>query len=157
METITIYNQALQQIENGARFKIDFEKRSLKVNGKYLIKDGVYDGDLGRHAWADPLCELRLLYIRYKHSVPSERTDSKRRNYFRALPEKELSDHDMMYGELREIAQFKLEMYVLCNILKGFFHWDDFAKDKWFWQCPTQPSLILLKKWIVPTNDNNIK
>ena len=144
----TIFQTALEDVANGARFRVNFEKRSLWVNGKCLIKEGQYEGELGGYT-DNPLQEIERLYDRYRHSVPSQRSDNKQRNYFRALSESELSDDDMFYGVHREEAQLELELYVLCQILHGTLQWDDFAKDKWFWQSPNIPSLIILKKWIV--------
>lgn len=152
----TLYIKILQRVAEGARFKVDFENRSLKLDGKYVIKNGEYDGELCG-PWGEPIGEIERLYERYRHSVPSERTESKRRNYFRALPEKELSTEDMMYGELRENAQIELELFVLSQILYGTLKWDEFAKGKWFWQSSNIPSLILLKKWIEPKTENNNK
>lgn len=43
----TIYEQALAKVENGSRFRVNFQNRSLKIDGKYVIKDGKYDGELG--------------------------------------------------------------------------------------------------------------
>lgn len=142
-----IYKETLGRVSKGARFSVNFEKRSLRVDGKYLIKEGQYEGNLGCPEVTDFISEIERLYHRYNHSVPSERNDNKQRRYFRALPEKELSDDDMLYGTPRELAQVELEMFVLCQILQNALKWDDFAKDLWFWQSPSLPSLVLLKKW----------
>lgn len=144
----TIWKQALEKVAQGARFNVNFEKRSLKVNGKYLIKDSQYNGELGCSPAIDPISHIEKLYNRYQHSVPSERSENKMRNYFRALPEHEMSDDDMLYGIYREEAQVELELYVLCQIIHGTIKWDEIAKDKWFWQSQTFPSLIILKKWV---------
>ena len=42
-----IYQETIRDVEDGAKFKIDFQSRSLKLNGKYIIQDGVFEGDLG--------------------------------------------------------------------------------------------------------------
>lgn len=142
-----IYTETLCQVADGARFSIDFEKRSLKINGKHIVKDGQYEGTLGCPVVTDSITEIERLFDRFRHSVPSQRSANKRHNYFRALPEKEMSDDDMLYGVPRELAQVELEMFVLCQILQDSLKWDDFAKGLWFWQSPNHPSLILLKKW----------
>lgn len=143
-----IYNETIEAVEHGSRFKIDFQHRSLKVDGKFVIKDGEYKGELGIDVPDNPIPEIERLYHQFNHSIPSERSEQKRQNYFRALAEHELEDDDMLYGIHREIAQVTLELYVLCAILQNKLVWDDFAKDKWFWQSPNEPSLIILKKWI---------
>lgn len=144
-----IYQETIEAVERGSRFKIDFQYRSLKVDGKYVIKDGKYEGDLGIEIPKNPLPKIELLFHQYRHSIPSERSENKRNYYFRALAEHELEDDDMLYGKHREIAQVELELYVLCAILQDKLVWGDFAKGKWFWQSCSEPSLIILKKWII--------
>ena len=144
----TIYQQTIESVANGARFQISFEKRNLKVDGKYVIQGGKYEGALGCDPISNPLPEIERLFDRYRHSVPSERSDSKSRKYFRALQETELSDEDMLYGIHREEAQVELELFVLCQLIHDTLKWDDFAPGKWFWQSQNHPSLIILKKWV---------
>lgn len=144
----TIYKQAIASVDAGAKFCVNFQNRSLKIDGKFVIKDGKYDGDLGVAITNTPLETITQLYNRYQHSLPSERSDNKRKCYFQALPEHLLSDEDMLYGESREHAQIALELYVLGVILNESLKWDDFAKDLWFWQSPENKDLILLREWV---------
>ncbi len=149
-----IYNESIKKVQSGAKFHIDFQKRSMKIDGKYVIKQGEYESELGLQAFDSPLIIITQLFVRYQHSLPSERSDHKRRKYFNALPEHQLSDEDMLYGESREVAQIKLELYVLIMILNGSLKWDEFAKDKWFWQSPVAKELIVMKEWIGPKSEN---
>ncbi len=149
-----IYQTAIQAVEDGANFKVDFRYRSLTLNSKYIIQDGRYEGELGM-----PLCvedeffaNMEELYYRYKHSVPSERSESKSRRYFKALPEKSLADEAMLYGERRDKAQIELELYVLCQILGGL-EWDAETMGKWFWQSQKDKDLVILRSWVEPTNN----
>lgn len=151
----TIYEQALAKVENGSRFRVNFQNRSLKIDGKYVIKDGKYDGELGVKLTDSPLEQITQLYTRYQHSLPSERSENKRKCYFKALPEHLLNDDDMLYGQSREYTQIALELYMLGVILNGSLKWDDFAKGLWFWQSPENKDLILLREWIEPQNTNN--
>lgn len=146
----TIYEQALAKVENGSRFRVNFQNRSLKIDGKYVIKDGKYDGELGVELTDSPLEQITQLYTRYQHSLPSERSENKRKCYFKSLPEHLLNDEDMLYGRSREYTQIALELYVLGVILNGSLKWDDFAKGLWFWQSPENKDLILLREWIEP-------
>lgn len=148
-----IYQTAIQSVEDGTNFKVDFQTRSLTLNGKHIIKDSIYEGDLGI-----PVCRgnefvanIEDLYFRYKHSVPSERSECKSRMYFRALPEKSLSDEAMLYGERRDKAQIELELYVLCQILGGL-QWDTDKMGKWFWQSQKDKDLVILRSWVEPIN-----
>ena len=151
-----IWNEAQEKVHNGSTFRVDLEKRSLLVDGKYVVKEGRHEGILGcdtNFPVNDILSTIESYYRQYFHSVPSARNEARRRRYFRALPEHELSENDMLYGEGRELSQWRLELYILIAILDGNLNWDDFAGDKWFWQSKAHPSLIILKQWIV-TNNN---
>ena len=150
-----IYQKTIRKVEQGSKFRINFQKRHLKVDGKYIIKKGKYEGECGIEQNGNPLEIITHLFVRYHHSLPSERSVSKRNTYFTALPEHKLSDEDMLYGEAREVAQVKLELYVLMAILTGILKWDDFAKDKWFWQSSAHKDLIILKDWVEPKEENS--
>lgn len=34
-----IYQESIQAIENGIKFKVDFKTRSFKLNGQYIIQN----------------------------------------------------------------------------------------------------------------------
>ena len=88
-----------------------------------------------------PVCAetIEQLYDVYKHSIPSERT-MHRVSRFKALPESELSDDDMLYGVPREEAERALE-----KALRGFAMPD--TAGSWFWQSENDPDLVVLKSW----------
>ena len=143
--------ELIERVYNGEKFHIDFEKRNMKVGKEYLIKDGEYDRNM--HALCismnseSVLEDIETLYRSYKYSMPSERSERKRRKYFKALLVEELDLNDMVNGESREMAQCVLEGYILCSILTGALKW----KDEWgtfFWQSKNDPDLVILKKWI---------
>jgi hypothetical protein len=146
-----IIKLATQKVSEGAHFSISFENRNLKINNRCIIKDGQYEGvlTLPQTDTLTALKNIETLYNYYRNSIPSARSEAKRKTYFQALPESQLTDEDMLYGQQRDEAQFKLELYVLCYILNGSLVWDEFAKDKWFWQSPNVEGLILLKTWII--------
>ncbi len=151
----TIYQETIRAVSNGAKFKIDFRHRSLKINGTYVIRDGVYEGELGVPPCTEDefFSRTEELYRRYKHSVPSERSEGKSRQYFMALPEKDLNDEDMLYGERRDKAQAELELYILCQLLGGF-RWRPETMGRWFWQCKTDKDLVILREWVEPNNNH---
>lgn len=144
-----IYQNSVQAAQDGAKFKIDFLSRSLKLNGKYIIRNGCYEGELGVSECNEDefLTNVEELYHRYKHSVPSERSESKSHRYFMALPERNLSDDDMLFGEGRDKAQIELELYILCQIINGL-KWDPERMGRWFWQSKVDKDLVILKSWI---------
>ena len=146
-----IWQETIERVCDGARFTVDFETRSLKVDGKFIIQDGKYEGNLGLEPIGTKMLleEIEYLYQQYKHSIPSERTQSRNRNYFRALPEHKLEDDDMLYADPREVAQVRLELYILISILNGSFKCDEvFPAEQWFWQSNNDRDLVILQKWI---------
>lgn len=149
-----IYQSAIKSVENGSNFKVDFQSRSLKIDGKYVIKEGKYEGDLGASSSNEDrfFTTVEELYSRYKHSVPSERSESKSRQYFTALPERDLSDEAMLYGERRDKAQIELELYILCQIILEF-RWIAEKMGKWFWQSKSDKDLVILRDWVEPNRN----
>ena len=146
----TIYNELLERVGQGERFSINFQSRSMKVGKDYLIKNGECETGrilYGRHPVSIKE-QIEILYRNFKYSCPSERSDSKRKGYFKALPYEELTDGQMIYGENRELAQAALEGYILCAILMGHLKWEDLTTEKWYWQSPSDKDLVILKQWI---------
>ena len=152
---MTIYHELIERVSNGETFHVDFEKRTMKVGKEFLIKNGEYDASRKLNSTTDTIVPSELMlaiieskYRRYKYSLPSERSDKKRRTYFKALSMEELTDEQLMRAERREIAQAKLEGYILCMMLENKFVWDEYKMGKWFYQSKEEPDLVILKKWI---------
>ncbi len=145
-----IYNELINRVQEGETFYVNFEEKTLKVGKDYLIKNGEYDKEsLGWKPVStnDVLKTIERLYEMYKYSLPNERSDSKRRKYFKALPIDEMPDNKLFNAERREIAQAKLEGYILCSILYGNLIWNT-DWGTWFWESNNDPDLVILKKWI---------
>lgn len=152
---MTIYEELIQRVSDGATFHIDFEKRTMKIGKQKIIDNGEYDSNRILIDGVDDivdtlevLCSVKFLYDKYKHSLPSERSDSKRKCYFKALSVDELTDAEMATGERREVAKAKLEGFILCMVLEGKFVWNEETLGKWFWQSKNDPDLVILKSWI---------
>lgn len=151
---MSIFLKGLERVENGERFHIDFEQRTMKIGQDKVIDNGEYDTS---QALYDVECinprtlldKVRELYIAYKFSLPSERSDKKRRKYFKALPIEEITDEQLIYGVRRELAQYMLEAFILCAIINGDFVWDDEIHGKWFYQDKLEQDLVILKKWTI--------
>ncbi len=150
---MNIFLKGLERVENGERFYIDFEQRTMKVGQDKIIDNGesdtsqvLYDENFENSRTL--LDKVRELYITYKFSLPSERSDKKRKKYFKALPIDELTDEQLIYGARREVAQYMLEAFILCAILNGDFVWDDEIHGKWFYQDKIEQDLVILKNWI---------
>jgi hypothetical protein len=146
---MTIYAELMTRVDAGESFSIDFEKRNIKVGKQFLVKNGEYDSErkLILSPTMDILQIIEELYRSYKYSLPSERNDSKRKRYFKALSIDELTDRQLLIGCKREGAQARLEGFILCMVLSGYFKWTE-ELGKWFWQSKNDPDLVILKSWI---------
>lgn len=146
---MTIYEELIERVSNGETFYIDLEKKTMKIGKETLIKNGEYDNEreLITSIAQDILSTIESLYVNYKYSLPSERSDSKRRKYFKALSINELTDEQLILADRREITQAALEGYILCMTLNGQFKWTK-NMGNWFWQSSKDKDLVILKKWI---------
>lgn len=157
----SIYNELLDAVEKGRKFKVDLVNKSLWINRKQIIKEGeiVHDEYKGKDLigiWdlalnyanspldEDPWNWIEVLYCEYKHSAPSKHSNNK--SYFKALPVEELTDADLAYGYDRDFAQAMLEGYILLANLTGWLTWE--FDDYWFYQSDSDRELVILKEWI---------
>lgn len=147
----TIYQTAIDKVSNGARFSVDFKKRSLRINGKVVDLQKMPPGipiHTNLDVWLD---EVENLYDTYKYSRPSKSSMAKERKAkFRALSVAELireCGHDALSNpKSRDVAQAELEIFILLSLVNGSFKPEElFAKD-WFFQ-GTDKSFILRKDW----------
>ena len=150
---MTIYEELVRRVSDGETFHIDFEKQTMKIGKQKIIDNGKYDESRTLYTKAllemsDVLSLLENFYENYKYSLPSERSDSKRRKYFKALPIEKLSDEVLMMAERREVAQARLEGFILCMVLEGQFIWDEEELGKWFYQSANDSDLVILRSWI---------
>ena len=151
---MTIYDELVRRVSDGESFYINLEKRQMKIDKEPIVVcNGVYD--VTRKLINDDdlvdvnaiLRKVEHLYQNYKYSLPSERNDNKRRKYFKALSINDITDNQLMMAERREVAQAKLEGFILCSILSGKFKWTE-DMGKWFYQSKNDPDLVILKSWI---------
>ena len=152
---MSIYLELLERVADGEKFHIDFKKRDMKVGKTYLIKDGEYNTERELIQFEDYgngfefiMKTIYQLYLEYKYSTPSERSESKRKVYFKALSVEELTDEELVHGTPRELAQAKLEGFILCMILTGQFYWKEERLGKWFWQSKGDEDLVILRDWV---------
>lgn len=156
LKELPIYVELVARVDNGEPFHIDLEKRSMKVGKEYLIKNGEYDAsrevfDMMHkdiYSLQVALHMLRELYKNYKYSLPSERSDGKRKKYFKALPIEKIPDDKLLIAGRRETMQAALEGFILCAIITNQFKWDEEIMGKWFYQSEKDPDLVLLRSWI---------
>lgn len=151
---MTIYEELIQRVSDGETFSINFKNRAMKVGNKFLIADGVYDENIALINYCNTdtkevLAQIEELYNNYKNSLPSERSDSKRRKYFKALPIEEIPDDKLLVAERRETTQAVLEGFILCAVLTNQLKWDEEVMGgKWFYQSNKDKDLVLLRSWI---------
>lgn len=152
---MTIYYELIRRVESGEAFCIDFKNKTMKVGKQFLIKNGEFDENrrlidmIGDSTTLDDIIHhIEQEYQYYKFSLPSERNDNKRKKYFKALSIDELTDEQMLYAHNREVAQCRLEGFILCAILKNKFQWDEQKLGKWFYQSKNDPDLVILRNWI---------
>lgn len=145
-----MYNEIIKRIEQGARFNVDFKKKELKINGKTISTEG----SLGIKKYSNLdewLDVVEDLYDEYKYSKPTQRSMKReRKSKFKALsPDELLSEfgHNALSNPVsRDIAQAKLEIFILFSMINGSFNPDElFARD-WYYQ-GTDKSFIMLKNW----------
>lgn len=146
----TIYEIIQQKIAEGKPCLVNFEKRFIKIGANYIVVNGAKNKEWGipEMTLEETLAEIERLYDRYKHSVPTERSESVRRRYFYALPLNELPEDDLLYGEKRDVAQAMLESFILISICNGNLKWDEEKMGKWFWHSANHEELIILRRWV---------
>lgn len=150
---MTIYEELVQRVSDGESFYINFKNRAMKIGKKFIIADGVYDTDrklieCDCTNMQEVLNKIEKLYEGYKYSLPSERSDNKRRKYFKALSIEEIPDDRLFVAGRREIERAKLEGFILCSILTGKFEWDEQKLGKWFYQSKKDSDLVILRNWV---------
>lgn len=142
-----VYSKAIEKIERGSKFSIDLAKRTLSIDKKRVK---LKDQNLGINRIDEMpriLTIINELYSDFRTSVPSETADSNQGRYFRALDIESLTDEQLAHGENRQIARFRLEFFILCQLIYGTFIWDDeLLGGTWFYQSQIDKSLVIRKE-----------
>lgn len=146
---MTIYKELLERAYNGEKFSINFKTGTLKIGRNVLIDGWACDVDREfiDDDSTDVLRTIEEYYQAYKYSLPSERSDSARRKYFKALSISEIPDEYLFIAESREYARARLEGYILCSIANGKLKWNE-QWGSFFWQSKTDADLIILRDWV---------
>lgn len=152
----SLYKQFLIDVYNGKSFRIDLKNKTLKVNKKTVIQDGIIEDekkfinesdliDFGIDTLShEPYSLIEELFKEFKYSVPSKSNDGCT-SYFKALKADELTDEELVINMPRNFAQAILEGYILFASLQGWLKWNN--DNHWFWQGKDK-DLIILKEWI---------
>lgn len=144
------------KVSQGTPFYVNFKERTVRVGKKLYRPEEIEDftdfDNLSNMSEKDILDTLTAMYETYKRSIPSERSDSHRKSYFKALPYNELSDDYILYGATREFSRFVLEVSFLRAVLSGKLKWHD-EWGSWFWQSPDDKDFVILREWVEPKKD----
>ena len=150
----TIYDKCLERVRQGADFKVDFIKRSVMVDGKYVIKEGKYEGTLFHYNFdkddVDGAMEvIREQYNLYRVSRPTKKSMAKRHVYFEAMSQEELDARGTAFAWFtgkRDESQFSLEFIFLGFVLLGVLKWNP-QWGSYYYKDPNSP-LRIQREWI---------
>ena len=134
-----LYDEIINSVSSGSVFNVDLKKKVLQLDKNMSVNISSSE---------DMLSTIHKLFERYKYSVPSERSEGKRRRYFKALKLSEIEYDDFMFGEGRDTAQIKLELYVLLSSIYYKNFWEEIFKEHFFYQSDKDRDLIILKDWV---------
>ena len=140
-----LYDEIINSVSSGSVFNVDLKKKVLQLDKNNIPLDNI---SVDISSSEDMLSTIHKLFERYKHSVPSERSEGKRRRYFKALKLSEIEYDDFMFGEGRDTAQIKLELYVLLSSIYHKDFWEEIFKEHFFYQSDKDRDLIILKDWV---------
>ena len=140
-----LYDEIINSVSSGSVFNIDLKKKVLQLDKNNITLDNM---SVNISSSEDMLSTIHKLFERYKYSVPSERSEGKRRRYFKALKLSEIEYDDFMFGEGRDTAQIKLELYVLLSSIYHKDFWEEIFKEQFFYQSDKDKDLIILKDWV---------
>ena len=140
-----LYDEIINSVSSGSVFNVDLKKKVLQLDKNNVPLDNI---NVNISSSEDMLSTIHKLFERYKYSVPSERSEGKRRRYFKALKLSEIEYDDFMFGEGRDTAQIKLELYVLLSSIYHKDFWEEIFKEHFFYQSDKDRDLIILKDWV---------
>lgn len=140
-----LYDEIINSVSSGSVFNVDLKKKVLQLDKNNVPLDNI---NVNISSSEDMLSTIHKLFERYKYSVPSERSEGKRRRYFKALKLSEIEYDDFMFGEGRDTAQIKLELYVLLSSIYYKNFWEEIFKEQFFYQSDKDRDLIILKDWV---------
>lgn len=140
-----LYDEIINSVSSGSVFNVDLKKKVLQLDKNNVPLDNI---NVNISSSEDMLSTIHKLFERYKYSVPSERSEGKRRRYFKALKLSEIDYDDFMFGEGRDTAQIKLELYVLLSSIYYKNFWEEIFKEQFFYQSDKDKDLIILKDWV---------
>ena len=148
MDKLNAQEVMLKGIAYGLPYSIDFKTRSAKVGSNYVIKNGISKYEIPKFEGTTDefIAELERLYEQFMYSIPSERSENKRRKYFKGKEIDEISLEKLGLGVDRETASFLVEMSILCQTIHGF-NWQTDVEGKFYWYSRHFRDFVIMKDW----------
>lgn len=156
---MSVFMELMQAVEMGLRCKVNLETKSLHIDRKAVVENGVLLGEERNlfdnediyycvgHVDDYPYYwnAVERLYDNYKYSMPTKSTKVNR-PYFKAEDANKITPQQMANRPHRDQAQMMLEGFILLAGINGCLEWKN--PEHWFWQSTTDKDLVVLKKWV---------
>lgn len=142
---MSLFKELMDKLSKMYNFRIDFVSKSMYLNGKEvdLTSTGDYlsESDLTGFTVKE---KATVLYENYRFSSTSG-IGKKKSTWFKPIDPDDLSLVDLVDGEDRKIAQYRLEVFILCSGLQGLW---EFEPRQWYWQSDIYPDFVVKKNWV---------
>lgn len=93
---------------------------------------------------SDPYAAIEDLFIKYRTSKPDKYSAYAKSN-FQAKSLNDLTMKELLFGEKRQTALYKLELTVMYLTSQGLW-WEN--TNHWYWQSPRYKELLIYRNWI---------
>ena len=137
----------IDEVKQGAPFRIDLKSRSLKVGKNHIIKCGEFTTDPILYDCVNVAQEMiEELFFDYYNS--GYEVGMPKNVLYQKKKLDEMDDSDMICGMNGHLARFKLEFFTLIGIINGSLNWaleDMNKRNRFFWKSEKYPKLIILK------------
>lgn len=146
----------IDEIKKGAPFVVNFKNRSLKVNKKYVIKNGEPIENLDEHINKNVTKRfIEDLFFTYYTSKPE--VGMPKNVYYQKRKLDEMDDSDMICGSNGHVSRFMIEFYTLIGIINSSLNWalDEMNRSgHFFWKSDNYRELIILKEFFNYAKEN---
>lgn len=93
----------------------------------------------------DPYTTIEDLFIKYRTSKPDKHSSYAKSN-FQAKAFNDLTMSELLFGEKRQTALYRLELTVMYLTSHGL-RWEN--ANHWYWQSPKYKELLIYRNWII--------
>lgn len=142
----------LELVGKGYKYYFDMKKKEIYVifNNKTVTYISPDDKCEYCEGYDNVIDQIECMYHRYRHSIPSTRSERMKHNPFRfgALKFHELAEDDKSYGMNRDYALAELVSYIIFGVINNCITWDMFGNHNVFWKSRNFEQLIIMREWI---------